>query len=224
MMAGPSAGTFSSPSNRQLNQSWKGGTNASSAARYQGSTTRLLRGGDAIASLRGPIARSGVRYAAGVLASGDARGGRAGEVALAREDAAVPGPDGARARRAHARDARGRPGRGALRARLGDLGGLARRGGTRDRGRPWSPTDPRSQASARERDPAGRDEGETGRRERPRGAACRRSSRHRRNPSRSPADARSGRPRAPGGRIGTQPAPATPAAGDPRQVRARFVP
>ena len=39
---------------------------------------------------------------------------------LAREDAAVPRPDGARARRAHARDARGRPGRGALRARLGD--------------------------------------------------------------------------------------------------------
>ena len=49
MMAGPSAGTLSSPSNRQLNQSRKGGTNASSAARYHGSTTRLLRGGDATA-------------------------------------------------------------------------------------------------------------------------------------------------------------------------------
>src|SRR4029453_10641985 len=224
MMAGPSAGTFSSPSNRQLNQSRKGGTNASSAARYHGSTTRLLRGGDATALLRGRWHGPAFRYAAGVLASGHARRGRARQVALALEDAAVPRPDGARARRAHTRDARGRPGRGALRARLGDLGGLARRGGARDRGRPGRPTDPRGQASAREREPAGGGEGEGGRRERARGAAGPLSTRHRRHAPRSPPNARSGRPRALGGRVGNQLAPATPAAGHPGQVRARLVP
>jgi len=49
-IAEPVSGMRSSPSRRQLNQSSNGGRRVSSAARYQGSRTCLLRAGDATAT------------------------------------------------------------------------------------------------------------------------------------------------------------------------------